>query len=90
MLKEYHEWHCDDEKTCAVVVKSVPDAICGKHETVEGDKIELDYLCDMRMRLNNSEVLVNLGSKLNHLPRNEAAELECLILSVILRYSHTN
>ena len=32
------------------------------------------------MRLNNLEVLVNLRSKLNHLPRNEAAELECLIL----------
>ena len=79
-LKEYHEQNCNGEKTCAVVVTSVPDAVCGKHEAVEADKIESDYLCDNGMRLNNSEVLVNLRSKLNHLPRNEAAKLKCLIL----------
>ena len=32
------------------------------------------------MRLNNSKVLVNLRSKLNLLPRNELAKLDCLIL----------
>ena len=77
MLKEYHERNRDGEKTCAVVVTSIPDAVCGKREAVEGNKLDSDYLCDTGMRLNNSEALVNLRSKLNHLPRNEAAELEC-------------
>ena len=38
MLKEYHEWNCDGDKTCAVVVKTIPDAVCGKCETVEGTR----------------------------------------------------
>ena len=66
MLKEYHEWNCDGEKTCAVVIMSIPGAVCGKREAVEGNKLDSDYLCDTGMRLNNSEALVNLRSKLNH------------------------
>ena len=80
MLKEYHERNCDGEKTCAVVVTSVPNVICEKHEAMEGDKMESDYLYSTRMTLNNSELLINLRSKLNRLSRNEAAALKCLIL----------
>ena len=78
MLKECHERNCDGEKTCAVVVISIPYAVCGKHEAVEEDKMNSDYLCATGMRLNNSEALVNLRRKLNHSLRNDA---ECLILS---------
>ena len=46
MLKEYHKWNCDGEKTCAVVVMSILNAVCGKHEAVEGNKVDSDYLCD--------------------------------------------
>ena len=80
MLKDYHERNCDGEKTCAVAVTSTPDAVCEKSDAEEGNKMEADFLCDTGIRLNNSEVLANFGNKLNHLPKNEASELQCLIL----------
>ena len=80
MLKDYHERNRDGEKTCAVAVTSIPDVVCEKSDIEEGNKIEADYLCDIGIRLNNSEVLASLGNKLNRLPKNEASELQCLIL----------
>ena len=44
IFKEYHEGNCDSKKTCAVAVTSVPDAVCEKHEAVEGNQMESDYL----------------------------------------------
>ena len=74
MLKEYHT---KDDSSASKSVAPVASLSTDKSASLKED--EENLFDDFGIRLNNSQIISNLKSKLGHLSHSQAAELETLI-----------
>ena len=77
MLKEYHTRDgCSTSKSIAQVAAVSTNKNADENPSLQNTE---ENLLDYGIRLNNSQIIANLTSKLSHLSHSQAAELEMLI-----------